>query len=127
MNKRIIINTHTCEHCGCFDQIRSSDSAERELRVCHCCGRISLVNQFDAKEFLVGLIHEDITRESVLTELLTEKLAEVYSNLDFLDVDHLAKLLMRELYDEATFIVRAEDDEAVEYCRERAEAMIGAY
>lgn len=127
MNKNVTINACTCEHCGYVDQIRSADNAEREFRVCHHCGKISLVSQFDAKNCLVKLIHEDITDKEALAEQLEYELNERYGDIDFVSTDSLAKLFVRELYDEAMFIAEAEDQEATEFLRERQEAMLGVY
>lgn len=127
MNKNVIVHKCTCEHCEYFDQLRSADSAEREFRVCHHCGKISYINQFDVKECLVSLIHEGITDKKALAEHLEWELDERYGDIDFVSTDSLAQLFVREFYDEAIFTTEAEDEEVAEYCRERAEAMTGAY
>lgn len=127
MDKNVTINTRTCEHCGWREQTRISDSEEREFRVCHHCGKVSLINQFDAKECLVELIHEGITDKKALVEQLEYELDERYGKIDFVSSELLAKLLVRELYDEAIFTAEAENEETTEYCREREEAMMGVY
>ncbi len=125
--KKVIAHKMQCKKCGAYDVYSSTDSEDKEFSVCYHCGNTMLNKKFDAKEYLCQLMHEGIEDEEELAESLSETLGTEYGWLDFIDVELLAKLLVQNLYEEAKFIVWAEDEDAHEYERERQEAMMGVY
>ncbi len=115
MNNSLIAHVCTCTHCGSSDHIVSSDDAEKEFSVCYHCGKLELVRKFDAKSFLVDQIRAGITDKDILSEMVEEELGMRYGNLDFIDLEAMAGILVRNLYLEAKFIAAAEAEESKEY------------
>ncbi len=118
----------TCEHCSkeraaAVTQYENGD----EFTVCHCCGKVEAKRKFEALDYIVGLMRDGITSEAKIAECLTDKISEEYDWLDDVDIEQLAKLLVRELHDKAMFDYMAEAQDDAESAREFREARAGRY
>lgn len=118
-----------CRHCHTDNLYFTQDDSGCDFSVCHHCGYIEARRSFNALDYIVQLIHDDITKENEIVEILTDKLSDEYDWLEFLDVELMAKLLVKELYDEARLTAEAEDNEITDYLREvqnsRREMVLG--
>lgn len=118
----------TCEHCSeerarAVSQYGNGD----EFAVCYECGKVVAKRTFDALDFIVSLMHEGITKETEIVECLIDKLSDEYYWLDSIEVETLAGLMVRGLYDKANFEYMAEAQDQAEEAREFREAMVGRY
>lgn len=107
-----------CDRCHTDGLYITQDDQGRELAICHHCGAVEARRNFNALDYIVGLIHDDITKEDDIAEILADKLGDEYYWLEFMDVELIAKLLVKEFYDEAMFQAKSEDTEVADYCQE---------
>lgn len=118
----------TCEQCSkdrslAVSQYENGD----EFAVCYGCGKVIAKHRFDAQDYILDLMRDGITGESEIADNLANKLHDEYACLGGADVDSLAKLMTRELYDKAMFECQAEARDQEEESREFREAMAGRY
>lgn len=120
------VKVYQCECPKCHSTNSFISEKESEgFKVCYQCGHVELDTEFEVTDFLVDLVHYGINRDSEMEEVLTDKLAEEYSWLEFIDAELLAKLMVNNLADVARFRAEAEDQEAAEFYHEKLEAAIG--
>lgn len=118
----------TCEHCSeeracAVTQYENGD----EFTICHCCGKVEAKRKFEALDYIIGIMRDGVTSETEIAECLTYKISEEYDWLDGVDIELLAKNLVHELYDKATFDYIGEAQEATEDEREFRESKAGRY
>lgn len=123
-----VINSYTglCKSCHKCEQIHSLTDDNSEMAVCYACGKVEFKNEFDALKFITELIEDGIEKEDEIAEVLTSKLSDHYGHLDFVDVESLAGLLVKSLYDEAVFRAEANKQAAEENEAERGMALADA-
>lgn len=108
----------TCKQCHECGAAHTISNTGEELSICYKCGALILNKKFDTLRFLTQLVHDGVTTDDGLKEQLEQQLNEVYSWLDWCDIEILAQMLVKSLADEARFNARAEDEEATEDYRE---------
>lgn len=120
-----VINNYTgvCKNCHKFDQIHTQTDDGCEMLVCYSCGKVEFRKELDALSFITELIEDGIDKKDEILEVLVGKLADYYDQLDFVDVEALAGLLVKYLYDEAMFRAEADKQEAEENEAERSMAL----
>ncbi len=116
---------NTCNNCHNYGRITTLNKHDTELSVCYHCGNIIHKQAFDSRAYINDLVEDGIDDEWEIVNILTEKLCEVYECLDEIDVDALAGLLVKNLYDEIKFEVEAEAADNTERIHEREAARIG--
>lgn len=124
-----IINAYegTCKNCHNYGKLATVNEDSTELSVCYRCGEIILKQTFDSRAYIKELLESGMDGADAVAEVLTDKLYETYDWMEDVDVEALAGLLVKSLYDDVAFEVKAEAQEATDFIREREALRIGAW